>query len=233
MIERVAEFNQKLAHASAYEVLEFFAKEFHGRIAFATSLGLEDQVLFRMISEVDPSVFCFTLDTGRLFQETYDLLDLTSKKYKTRIHLFFPDASSVENMIASRGINLFYESIENRKLCCQVRKIEPMKRALAPMDVWISGLRKGQSVTRQEAKTVEWDEVYKKIKINPLIDWTEEDIWNEIKTHGIPYNPLHDQGFPSIGCQPCTRVVAPGEDIRAGRWWWELPQFRECGLHIK
>jgi phosphoadenosine phosphosulfate reductase len=145
--------------------------------------------------------------------------------------VYFPDASSIEEMVNTKGINLFFESVENRKLCCNIRKIEPLKRAFAGLEVWICGLRREQSVTRQNMQRIEWDETNGIIKLNPLIDWTEEEVWKFIKDHGIPYNPLHDKGFPSIGCQPCTRAIFPGEDIRAGRWWWENPDTKECGLH--
>jgi phosphoadenosine phosphosulfate reductase len=233
MKERIAEYNEKLANASAQETLIFVLQEFRGSIAFATSLGAEDQVIIRMLSEIDPSVPVFTLDTGRMFQETYDLLDLTQKKYRIPVRIYFPDSRAVEEMVASKGNNLFYESVENRKLCCHIRKVEPMSRALQGMKAWISGLRHGQSVTRTELHRVEWDEVNGLIKVNPLINWKEEEVWKQIRELNIPYNPLHDKGYPSIGCLPCTRAIQPGEDIRSGRWWWELAENKECGLHQK
>jgi phosphoadenosine phosphosulfate reductase len=227
----IEELNAQLEGKSAAEVISFFASEYPGRIGFSTSLGLEDQVLARLISIHAPSMFIFTLDTGRLFPETYDLLDITQKRYKINIRTFFPNYHSVEEMVSKKGINLFYESVENRKFCCHVRKIEPLRRALGNLDIWISGLRREQSVTRQEARLVEWDKANGKIKVNPLIDWSLEDVWKEIRENNIPYNTLHDKGFPSIGCLPCTRAIEPGEDIRAGRWWWEHPEHKECGLH--
>ena len=233
MVDKIAEYNNILANATPSEVLTFFLKEFHGQITFATSLGAEDQVITQMLAEIDPSVVIFMLDTGRMFQETYDLLDLTQKKYKIKIRSYFPDANAVEEMVNDKGINLFYESIENRKLCCHIRKIEPMKRALQGMKAWISGLRKGQSVTRKSLQLVEYDEMNQMIKINPLINWTEDEVGKQIIELKIPYNPLHDKGYPSIGCLPCTRAIQAGEDIRSGRWWWELPEFKECGLHVK
>jgi phosphoadenosine phosphosulfate reductase len=233
MVEQVTEYNKKLANATPIEVLTFFLKEFHGKIAFATSLGAEDQVITQMLAGIDPSVIVFMLDTGRLFQETYDLLDLTQKKYKIKIHVYFPESKAVEEMVNEKGINLFYESVENRKLCCHIRKIEPIGRALTGMKVWISGLRKSQSVTRKALELVEWDEVNNMIKVNPLINWTEDEVGKQIFEQKIPYNPLHDKGYPSIGCLPCTRSIQAGEDIRSGRWWWELPEFKECGLHVK
>jgi phosphoadenosine phosphosulfate reductase len=225
--------NGKLSGLPAEEILRWFLMEFSGKAVFSSSLGAEDQAITHMISGIRKSARIFTLDTGRLFPETYDLIDLTSKKYGITIEVFFPDSAEVEKMVNSKGINLFYDSIENRKLCCGIRKIHPLRRAFAGMDAWICGLRREQSVTRKNMQTVEWDETHGLIKVNPLIDWTEEQVWNYLKHHNVPYNKLHDQGFPSIGCQPCTRAVMQGEDVRAGRWWWENPESRECGLHKK
>ena len=233
MEDKIKSYNLELINSSPEEIISFFTAEFPGKIAFATSLGLEDQIITKMISEVDPTVKIITLDTGRLFQDTYDLIDITTKKYGMVIHSCFPDAEDVEEMVNTRGMNLFYESIENRKLCCHIRKVEPLKRALRDTDAWFSGLRKEQSVTRKNLGIVEWDEVNQKIKINPLLSWTSAQVWDYIKTNKVPYNPLHDKGYPSIGCLPCTRAILPGEDIRAGRWWWENPDNRECGLHVK
>jgi phosphoadenosine phosphosulfate reductase len=231
--ERIEKLNTALANADARKALDLVIKEFGGKIVFASSLGAEDQVITEMIAGIDKRVKIFTLDTGRLFPETYETLERTTNRYGMPIEVFFPNAEHVEAMVRSRGINLFYETVENRKLCCHVRKIEPLTRAFAGMDAWICGLRREQSVTRQDMKMVEWDDQNKLIKINPLIDWTETQVWHYIKEKNIPYNKLHDQGFPSIGCQPCTRAIQPGEDIRAGRWWWESPQNKECGLHKK
>lgn len=229
----IQHINQLLAGRQAEEVLHWFLTEYDGKVAFSTSLGAEDQVITHMIASIDKSAEVFTLDTGRLFPESYDLIDLTSKKYGLNIRIMFPDAVKVEEMVNSKGINLFYESIENRKQCCHVRKIEPLKRAFQGLDAWICGLRREQSVTRKDIQLVEWDESNGLIKINPLIDWTESQVWDFIRMHHIPYNKLHDQGFPSIGCQPCTRAIMPGENVRAGRWWWENPESKECGLHKK
>jgi len=231
--ENAQEINQLLSGKPAEQVLQWFFREFEGKLAFSTSMGAEDQVIMQMIATIYKSANVFTLDTGRLFPETYDLIDLTSKKYGVNIRMMFPDAAHVEEMVNSKGINLFYESIENRKLCCHIRKIEPLKRAFEGLDAWICGLRREQSVTRKDLQLVEWDESNGLIKVNPLIDWTETQVWDYIKANHIPYNKLHDQGFPSIGCQPCTRAILPGEDVRAGRWWWENPESRECGLHKK
>jgi len=228
----IKEYNDLLNGKPASEVIRFFTSDYPiGRVGFSTSLGLEDQVLTQIIASINPEMYMFTLDTGRLFPETYDLLDITQKRYRVSIQTFFPDYHSVEKMVNQKGINLFYESVENRKLCCHIRKIEPLKRALENVDVWISGLRREQSVTRHKARLVEFDKPNGKIKVNPLIDWSLDEVWNYIKANNIPYNPLHDQGFPSIGCLPCTRAIEPGEDIRAGRWWWEHPEHKECGLH--
>lgn len=232
-LQLIQEYNEKLKDQPADEVLRFFIQNFKGKLGFSTSLGAEDQAITQMIAGIDPDVYIFTLDTGRMFPETYDLLDLTRQRYKVQIKVFFPEQNAVEEMVNRKGINLFYESIENRKLCCHIRKIEPLKRALENVDVWVSGLRREQSITREDLALVEWDQLYHKIKLNPLIDWRLEDLWDYIRQNNIPYNPLHDRGFPSIGCQPCTRAIEPGEDIRAGRWWWENPELKECGLHKK
>jgi phosphoadenosine phosphosulfate reductase len=227
----IIEYSRTLRGASPGEILSFLAERHKDKITFSTSLGAEDQVLTDMICTIDRGINIFTLDTGRLFQETYDLMQITEKKYGVKIHVYFPDAGNVEKMVHDHGINLFYESIDNRKMCCNIRKIEPLKRALEGKNVWISGLRREQSVTRTGLKLVEWDETYQILKIFPLIDWNESQVWDYLKKKRVPYNELHDKGFPSIGCQPCTRAVAPGESVRAGRWWWELPENRECGLH--
>ena len=231
--ERINKLNSALENANSHEVLNIVIKEFGDKIVFASSLGAEDQVITEMIAGIDKHVKIFTLDTGRLFPETYETLERTTNRYGIPIEVYFPDFRHIEEMVRSRGINLFYESVENRKLCCHIRKIEPLNRAFIGMEAWICGLRREQSITRQDMKLVEWDDQNKLIKINPIIDWTETEVWNYIAEKNIPYNKLHDKGFPSIGCQPCTRAIQPGEDIRAGRWWWESPQNKECGLHKK
>ena len=231
MKEQIEALNLKYSEATAEELLTGFLADYKGKIALSSSLGTEDQVLTHMVCQIDKSTKIFTLDTGRLFPETYELIHRTSSKYGIKLSVYFPDASQVEEMVGDKGINLFFESVENRKQCCNIRKIEPLKRAFTGLDVWICGLRREQSVTRHHMERIEWDEVNGLIKLNPLIDWTEAEVMQFIKVHGVPYNPLHDKGFPSIGCQPCTRAIFPGEDIRAGRWWWENPETRECGLH--
>lgn len=231
MKELVDNLNIILEDSDVPNILNYIFERFGTEVAFATSLGLEDQILTYYISSYRPEIRIFTLDTGRLFPETYDLLDTTVARYKHKIEAYFPEQQAVEQMVNEHGINLFYDSIEKRKLCCNIRKTQPLKRALQGCKAWVTGLRKEQAVTRTDLKIVEWDSVNGLIKFNPLINWTEEDVNYFIKKHQIPYNPLHDKGFPSIGCQPCTRAIAPGEDIRAGRWWWENPEQKECGLH--
>ena len=228
---KIDTLNQQFEKSNPEEVLKFFLAAYGNRIALSSSMGAEDQVLTKMVCDIDPIVRIFTLDTGRLFPETYDLIDATNKFFNIKIQVFFPESKSVEQMVGKKGINLFYESIENRKECCHVRKLEPLKRAFDNLDVWICGLRKDQSITRFYSKIVEWDEANGLIKLNPLINWTEKQVWAYIRQNKVPYNALHDKGFPSIGCQPCTRAVNPGEDVRSGRWWWEAPEQKECGLH--
>lgn len=231
MKEIAEQLNKRFSGKTPEEILKYFLEEYRGHIGLASSLGIEDQVLTAMMCKIDSSALIFTLDTGRLFPETYSLIERTNMTYGIKVRLFFPDFREVEKMVSEHGVNLFYESEENRRMCCHVRKLEPLERAFAGLKVWICGLRREQSVTRTGNKVVEWDEANRMLKVNPLIDWTEEQTWEYIKKQGVPYNALHDKGFPSIGCQPCTRAVKPGEDIRAGRWWWESPDHKECGLH--
>ncbi len=233
MLEKVNELNEKLKDNSAEEIVKFFLNEYKNDAALSSSFGAEDQVLTHMMLKFDQNANIFTLDTGRLPIETYSVMDNTNLKYNIKVNVFFPKSEDVEKLYKSQGINGFYESIENRKACCNIRKIEPLKRALKPLKVWITGLRASQSVTRVDMPLVEWDDNFQVIKVNPLISWSEEDVWNFIKTNKVPYNKLHDKGYPSIGCAPCTRAVKEGEDIRSGRWWWENPEHKECGLHTK
>jgi phosphoadenosine phosphosulfate reductase len=217
----------------AQEVIRLAHERFGRRVALSSSFGAEDMVLIDMLMRVNPKARIVTLDTGRLPQETYNVMDATRQKYGAVIEVFFPRAEAVEAMVAEHGLNLFYHSIENRKLCCGVRKTEPLRRALSGLDAWMTGLRRDQSVTRTAVQKIEWDEANALIKINPLADWTLDDVWKYIHEHSVPYNALHDRGYPSIGCAPCTRAIQPGEDQRAGRWWWEHPETKECGLHVK
>jgi len=229
--KEILEQEDILAKKSAEDILSLISKELGNDLVFASSLGAEDQVIFDMISRLGLDIPVFTLDTGRLFQETYDLIAATEKKYNKKIKIFFPKHEAVEKMVNEFGVNSFYESSELRKKCCHVRKLEPLFRALSPYDAWICGLRRDQAETRADVKVIALDDS-SKIKINPLINWTEEDVWNYIKKYDVPYNKLHDKGFLSIGCAPCTRAVAPGEHVRSGRWWWETPEQKECGLHV-
>jgi phosphoadenosine phosphosulfate reductase len=230
------EASQILSETRGYgpeELLRYVLKRFGDKIAFASSFGAEDQVLTDMLCKVSSSAKIFTLDTGRLHEATYKLAEATRKKYNIGIKVLFPDYQQVEKVVAKHGFNLFYDSIENRKLCCQVRKTGPLKRELSTLNAWICGLRKEQSPTRCDINTVEWDKAFGLIKVCPLINWSEKDVWEYIRANNVPYNELHDGGFPSIGCEPCTRAICAGEDVRAGRWWWELPEHKECGLHAK
>lgn len=231
--EDIEKLNQQWDKVEPETMLRHFMEIYGDRIALSSSLSAEDQALTDMMLGVNPQARIFSLDTGRLFPETYALLDKTNLHYGIKIEVFCPQTEALQEMVNTQGINLFYESIEKRHLCCQVRKLEPLSRAFRTLDAWVCGLRRGQSVTRNDMRRVEWDERHGLLKINPLIDWSEEQVWAYVREHRVPYNKLHDQGFPSIGCQPCTRAVKPGEDIRSGRWWWEDPQHRECGLHIK
>jgi len=232
-IDLAKRLNTELENKTPQEILRFCLERFNGTIALSSSLGLEDQVLTDMVVKIDASTTIFTLDTGRLFPETYDLIDRTCSKYNVKIKVYFPNHEDVEEMVDQKGINLFYHSVENRKECCRIRKLVPLKRAFQGLDAWICGLRRNQSVTRKDMQTVEWDEGNGLIKINPLISWSEQDVWDYVNKYSVPVNPLHKKGFPSIGCLPCTRAIEPGEDIRAGRWWWENPDTKECGLHKK
>lgn len=202
-----------------------------GTVKFSTSLGQEDQVLTDLIARNKIGVNIFTIDTGRLFNEAYETWERTEARYKIRIQPFFPQAEAVQNMVSEKGINLFYESVENRQTCCGIRKVEPLNRALQGTTVWLTGLRASQNDHRKSIPMVEWLPEKHMYKINPLLHWSYEEILDYIKKNNVPYNPLHDKGFISIGCAPCTRAIEPGEDPRAGRWWWEA-SHKECGLHL-
>lgn len=203
---------------------------FPGAVAFSTSFGQEDQVLADIIWKNQLPVRVFTLDTGRLFQETYDLMDLTRARYKQPFEIYYPETAQVEALVREKGMNSFYDSVENRKGCCYVRKVVPLNRALQGTKVWITGLRAEQSDNRHDMPVLEWDEARQLYKYNPLIHWTFEEMVAYLEKNNVPYNRLHDKGFISIGCAPCTRAIEPGEHPRAGRWWWESSQ-KECGLH--
>ncbi len=222
---------ERVKDLPAENVLSYAARHFQGKLAFATSLGLEDQVITHMIHSQGLPIPIFTLDTGRLPEETYQTLAATEERFGLRIEVLFPDAADVERMVAEHGINLFRDSVQSRKLCCRVRKVLPLRRRLAGLGAWITGLRRQQAVTRDDLAAVQWDAANGLLKISPLADWTTEQVWQYVREHHVPYNKLHDDGYPSLGCAPCTRAVAGGENLRAGRWWWEQPEHKECGLH--
>ncbi len=223
----------ELEPLTAQELLRWALGRFHPRIALASSFGAEGMVVIDMLLRLEPTARVFTLDTGRLPAETYSLMEAIRERYGLAIDVYFPRADAVETMVREHGVNLFYQSVENRKRCCAVRKVEPLERGLVGLDAWITGLRREQAVTRTDLRKVEVDQAHAGIlKINPLADWTWDLVWDYIHAHDVPYNVLHDRGYPSIGCAPCTRAVAPGQDLRAGRWWWETPETKECGLHV-
>ncbi len=231
MEENIKKYESIVKNMTALEIINWALKEF--RIALASSLNAEDQVLTDLIIKADKSARIFTIDTGRLHQETYDAILNTMQKYDIHYEILFPENTAIENMVSEYGPNLFYESLEKRKMCCALRKLEPLKRMLSKLDAWICGLRAEQSVTRAGISKIEWDENNKLVKINPIADWSEKDVWNYIHENNVPYNRLNDFGYPSIGCVSCTRAVKKGEDFRSGRWWWEEPESKECGLHFK
>ena len=222
---------QQIESQSLPEALKTVADLFPGKVIFSSSMGQEDQVITDAIFKNKIPIKIFTLDTGRLFNETYELLERTMARYKQTIHVFFPDATDVENFVNTKGLNSFYESVENRKECCNIRKVKPLNRALQGAKVWITGLRSEQSENRKDIPMIEWSEEKQLFKFNPLINWHYDQVLSYLKEFNVPYNYLHDKGFISIGCAPCTRAIEPGEDARAGRWWWETSQ-KECGLHV-
>jgi phosphoadenosine phosphosulfate reductase len=233
-VHQLKQIAPQMENKSAQEVLRWAMDTYRLRIALASSFGPEDIVLIDMMIKIEKEkTRIFTLDTGRLNQETYDLIDTISRKYNIHIEVFFPEHKEIEQMVQSKGMNLMYESVENRKLCCEIRKVHSLKRALKKLDGWITGLRREQFITRAHVKKVEIDSTHSNIvKVNPLADWTHEMVWAYIHENNIPYNRLHDVGYVSIGCEPCTRAIEPNEDPRSGRWWWETGTPKECGLHL-
>lgn len=214
------------------EKLKQIAEAFDGKIVFSTSFGIEDQVISHAIfSQNIKNIEVFTLDTGRLFSETYSVWDKTQLQYNAKIKAYYPNTNAIENFINENGINPFYNSIELRKECCFIRKVEPLNRALVGATIWITGLRAEQSDNRNGLKEIEWDEEKQLYKFNPLVNWSTDEVVEYLKQNAVPYNTLHDKGFVSIGCAPCTRAINPGDDFRAGRWWWEDQSKKECGLH--
>jgi phosphoadenosine phosphosulfate reductase len=232
--DEIATINQRFASSDPLELLAWGLERFGRRIALSTSFGAEDVVLIDRLARIDPRAHVVTLDTLRLHTETYDVIDRIRARYGLEIEVFYPDLAAVDTMARENGYNCFYRSPEFRHLCCGIRKVEPLGRALAGLDAWITGVRRDQAATRTDADLVEIDKVHNDIvKLNPLANWTAEQVWAYIRGHDVPYNALHDQSYPSIGCAPCTRAVAPGEDPRAGRWWWELDfEGKECGIHV-
>ena len=235
LMSEIRKIAKELESKAATEILKWGFEKYGDKMVLASSFGAEDVVLIDMMCNINRNLTrVFTLDTGRLNQETYDLIDKIRKKYDIKVDAYFPNASDVEKMVANKGMNLMYESVENRKLCCNLRKVEPLKRALKQFDCWITGLRREQSATRNKILKIEVDTLNNNItKLNPLADWTNDEIWRYIRENKVPYNELHDRGYSSIGCEPCTRAIKEGEDPRAGRWWWENDTHKECGLHWK
>ncbi len=226
------EIKSHLNGLGASEGLAWVGTRFTSDAKFSSALGIEDQVITHLISNQATSIEIFTLDTGRLFQETYDLLDVTRSRYKVNIKTYFPNERNVEQLVTAKGPNSFFQSVENRKECCFIRKVEPLKRALEGASIWITGIRAEQSSNRGQMQLVEWDAQHKVVKYNPLLNWSEQEILRFVKENKVPVNTLHNKGFPSIGCAPCTRAITDGEDPRSGRWWWEATN-KECGLHEK
>jgi phosphoadenosine phosphosulfate reductase len=226
--------NEKLAEkieAVKHVLTEIVAD--YNPATLASSYGAEDMVLMDLICKFAPEIEIFTLDTGRLPKETYEVMQQAKAHYNREVKVYFPDATDVEDFVTHQGPNAFYDSVELRKQCCGIRKVKPLKRALAGKKAWLTGMRRTQAITRSELPVSEWDEGFSLQKFNPLTDWSNGDVWAYIRAFDVPYNALHDQGYASIGCAPCTRAISAGEDIRAGRWWWEHPESKECGLHVK
>jgi phosphoadenosine phosphosulfate reductase len=230
MIELKSQFEKELADKGIAAQLGFLSKQFPGKLVFSSSLGQEDQVITDMIAKDKIDVNIFTIDTGRLFPEVYELIDRTTGRYKIKMAVYFPDYTDVETLVNKKGLTSFYESVENRIECCHIRKVKPLNRALQGARIWITGLRREQSANREGMQLLEWVDDRQLYKYNPLIDWSYDDVIDYIEKNDVPYNPLHDKGFISIGCAPCTRTIEEGEDPRSGRWWWEA-SHKECGLH--
>jgi len=233
-MKKLKEYQAELAGKGTAEILAWAIKEFGAdRVILASSFSAEDQVLTDMLAKIAAGARIFTLDTGRQFQETYDVMQRSMDKYGIRYEVGVPAAEEVAALVAHSGPNAMYQGLTQREACCNVRKMRPLARILTGVDAWISGLRRDQAVTRKETEIIEWDARHGKYKISPLIDWSEEEVWRYIRDNEVPYNALYDRGFRSIGCAPCTRATEPDEDIRAGRWWWEDAEHKECGLHKK
>jgi len=231
--EYIRHLNDRFAQKSPESILSWCIDELHPHIALATSFQSQGMVLIDMLMKINKKARICTIDTGRLNQETYNIIDTVRIKYGTNIEVIFPDYNEVEKMVSEKGINLFYKGMENRLLCCRIRKTNPINRYLESLDGWITGIREEQSISRANAQKFETDTIHHNmLKINPLVEWTEEMVWNYIKSNNVPYNKLYDMGYKSIGCEPCTRAVKKGEDARDGRWWWESDSIKECGIHF-
>lgn len=231
--ETAALWNAEIKQANPNTIIDFAFSHISGTLGLATSLSIEDQMLTHLLQAYKANIKFFTLDTGRLFQETFDTIEKTNEHFGIKIEVCFPDQNAVLNMVNSKGVNSFYQSIENRKQCCQIRKTDPLNKALVGLAGWFTGLRRSQAVTRIALPVIEWDEIHQMYKINPLADLTEEEVLDWNKLHSVPVNPIQEKGFRSIGCLPCTRAIGPDDDVRAGRWWWEQADSKECGLHVK
>lgn len=227
----IPELLEQVRIRSNADSLQLLAQLFPGQVTFSSSFSFEDQVITHDILSNNTPISIFTLETGRLFPETYSVWNSTNERYNTHITAYYPNHKDIEHYVNERGPNAFYESVDNRKTCCHIRKVEPLSRALKGNSVWVTGLRAEHSAARKDLSIVEWDEVNQIIKFHPLLYWTTDEVKEYINKFNIPYNPLHDRGFVSIGCAPCTRAIRPGEDFRAGRWWWEDESKKECGLH--
>ena len=229
----ISSLNAAIEGKSETESLAILAELFPGKVVFSTSLGYEDQVITDFILKNNLNITIFTLDTGRLFSETYMTLQKTNNRYDTKIKVYYPQTDSVETLVSTKGPFSFYDSVENRKECCFIRKVEPLNRALKGAKIWVTGIRAEQSGNRHDMPQLEWDEAHQLVKFHPILHWSFDEVKSFVKSNGLPYNPLHDKGFVSIGCAPCTRAIQEGEDFRAGRWWWEDESKKECGLHAK
>lgn len=229
---KISNLGDKIRGLSIDDMLKYVTQNFKNEVIFSSSFSYEDQLITHKILINNLPITIFTLDTGRFFPETYSVWNATNEKYNTTIKAYYPDHSLLEKFVEEKGPNSFYESVENRKGCCYIRKVEPLKRALKGNAVWITGLRAEHSADRHDMPQVEWDESNNIIKYHPLLHWTTEEVKQYISENKIPYNSLHDKGFVSIGCEPCTRAIKPGENFRAGRWWWEDSDKKECGLHV-
>lgn len=230
--DRISGLSTSIDGLSIADALNLLSAAFPGQVVFSTSFSIEDQVIAHHILSAGLPITIFTLDTGRLFPETYSVWSSTNEKYHTRIQAYYPDRALLEEYLTTKGPNAFYESVANRKECCHIRKVEPLRRALSGNAVWITGLRAEHSPERKDHQIIEWDDNNKVIKYNPLLHWDSRTVSEYIQEFDVPYNTLHDKGFVSIGCAPCTRAIRPGEDFRAGRWWWEDSSKKECGLHV-